>query len=228
MYEQAVRDAGGVPRPTHPRSCLEIREVLAALDAVMLTGGGDVDPRAYGQPVREDPGLNQPVEVDAARDALEIPLARAALAEDRPLLAICRGVQVLNVAAGGDLVQDTSMLGLDAAAHDQTRRRPAIGRADAAHAVQLAAGSRIAEICGAPEISVNSFHHQTLGRVAPVFEATGTSPDGVIEAIESRTHRFALGVQWHPERMREHDAAQRRLFEALVGAARGAPRATAR
>jgi len=149
---------------------------VAVLDGLLLTGGDDVDPRWYGHILRTDEGLHQRVEVDAARDALEIPLARAALAAELPLLAICRAIQVLNVAAGGALVQDTIFLGLPADAHDQTRRRPILATGTPARAVRLRGGSRIAGIGAAPATGVNSFHHQALGLIADGFEVTAIAP----------------------------------------------------
>jgi putative glutamine amidotransferase len=214
-YECAVREAGGTIRRILPGEDPE--EVIAEIDGLLLTGGVDVDPTHYGQEVHVGPDLHQAVVVDARRDALELPLARLALARGVPVLGICRGIQVLSVAAGGDLVQDTSLLGLPPGAHDQTRRTPPLPPEEAGHVVRVKAGTRLRAIIRTDELPVNTLHHQVLGRIAPSFEVVATAPDGVVEAIES-ADGFALGVQWHPERMVRRDPVQHRLFQLLVRA----------
>jgi len=214
-YECAVREAGGTIRRILPGDDPE--EVIAEIDGLLFTGGVDVDPTHYGQEVHVGPDLHQAVVVDARRDALEIPLARLALTRGVPVLGICRGIQVLNVAAGGDLVQDTSLLGLPPGVHDQTRRTPPLPPEEAGHVVELKAGSRLRAIIGTGELPVNTLHHQALRRIAPSFQVVATTPDGVVEAIEA-AEGFALGVQWHPERRVRQDPSQRRLFESFVRA----------
>lgn len=183
---------------------------LSPFDALVLTGGLDVAPDLYGEP--RHPKVKH---IDPHRDAFELALLRRALDEDLPVLAVCRGHQLLNVALGGRLLQH-----IDSGEHRAHLGDP--GQPSRWHTVRVATGSRLHTILGADEIEVNSRHHQAVlpGTLAPGLEVTATSPDGLIEAVESQSHRWVLGVQWHPERLEpEHPAfapTQRRLFEALV------------
>lgn len=188
-------------------------EALDRLDGLMLAGGADLDPASYGairHPLTADP--------DPERDAFEIALVRGALARDLPLLAICRGMQILNVARGGTLHQDLpELLG-----HEHHRRVP--GSFDGAdHDVRLLAGSLAALAAGELCHATKSHHHQGVDRVGDGLRVTGWAAiDDLVEAIEEPRHRFALGVQWHPE------ADERsRLIAALVDEA-AAVRASAR
>jgi putative glutamine amidotransferase len=215
-YVQAVTAAGGEPVWLEPSVILAARnpeEVLGELDGLLLSGGGDIDPRYYGEIVRPEAG----VKIDAQRDAAELLLTRAALASEMPIFGICRGIQTLNVAGGGSLHQDLRELPIEAAVHRQARTKEDW---EAAHSVTVTKGSRVAALLGGGQAEVNSFHHQAVKAVAADFVVTAQAPDGVIEAIEHRSHPFALGVQWHPERMVSHSAVQRKLFEALMDAAR--------
>ncbi len=209
-YIRAVVEAGGIPLlvgPTGSERLLE--EALARVDGLLLIGGIDVDPALYGQ--ERHPCLG---DVDGEWDSVDVTAARIALRRDLPLLGICRGVQVLNVAAGGSLYQDIPSEVPGAIEHS----REVSGRLPR-HSVSVAQGSRLHEFLGMTWAEVNSSHHQAVRDVAPGFRAVAHAPDGVIEAIESPDHRFALGVQWHPELMVGSDPAQRRLFAALVRAA---------
>lgn len=188
-YVESVKRAGGDPIVLHNSD--NPADVLARVDGVLLTGGADVDPALYGQ----DP--HDRTEVDPNRDRFELPLARAALAGDTPLFAICRGVQVMNVAAGGTLVQD-----LPSQTSSELRHSIEVPKSHLAHTVQIEAGSRLAGAMGDAQItacSVNSRHHQAVATVAPAFVVSAVSPDGVIEAIERPSGAFCIGVQWHPE-----------------------------
>lgn len=216
-YALAVMAAGGEPVWLEPFLILAARtpeEILADLDGLLLGGGDDIDPRYYGEAVLPGAG----VKIDARRDAAELLVTRAALAAGLPIFGICRGIQTLNVAAGGSLHQDLAVENLDAATHQQKGS----GKADwePAHSIAVEAASRVASILGAPQAEVNSFHHQAVKAVAPGFAVTARAPDGVIEAIEHPARPFVVGVQWHPERMVDRQAGQQRLFEALVEAAR--------
>jgi putative glutamine amidotransferase len=188
-YVESVARAGGEALLLEPSD-----DPLASLDRIdglLLTGGADVDPAEYGEPPHPT------VEIDVARDAFEIPLTRGALAREMPLLAICRGVQVLNVAAGGTLVQDIPTAITSNLNHSLTVPKDAV-----AHSVDIVPGSRLAGIVtGTPAQScaVNSRHHQSVGVVAQPFVVSAVSPDGVIEAIEQPDAPFCVGVQWHPE-----------------------------
>ncbi len=182
---------------------------LAATDlhGLLLAGGVDVDPAHYGEP--RHPKLG---EVDADRDALELDLARAAVAAGVPTFGICRGVQVLGVVLGGTLYQDIPCCVAGAVIHSAAK-------GEARHRVRLAAGSRLREIIGQDAVEVNSYHHQAVRTVVDGARAVAATEDGVIEALEGTGTAFLLGVQWHPERMLD-DPFQVRLLAAFAAAAR--------
>lgn len=191
-YVASVRRAGGEPWPlAHAADPPEA--AVRACAGLLLTGGVDVDPARYGEARHASV-----TEVDPARDEYEIALVRAAVAADLPVLAICRGLQVLNVALGGSLVQDVpSQIGT-AVPHQVPDPKDAI-----AHEVTIVPGSHLARLTGAATVDgrlpVNSRHHQAVGRLAEGFVVTSLAPDGVIEALEFPAARFCVGVQWHPE-----------------------------
>jgi putative glutamine amidotransferase len=187
--------------------------IVATADGLMLLGGHDVDPALYGQPAH-------PTFEPAApgRDAFELALARRAVASERPLLAICRGVQVLNVALGGTLVQDIPSQVTSPLVHS-VREKP-WGRL--VHAVDITPDSLLAGLLGdlvaAGRCEVNSRHHQSVGTVGAALRVTATASDGVIEAVEHVDHPFCVGVQWHPENFWQTGRFQR-LFDAFLAAA---------
>jgi putative glutamine amidotransferase len=189
-YVESVKRAGGEPLVLNPQE--DAARALDRIDALLLTGGLDVDPALYGE------APHPTTEVDPARDNFEIPLSRAAVARDLPVFAICRGVQVLNVAAGGTLVQDIPSAVTTGLSHSIDLPKNHI-----AHPVRVTPGSRLAASLGpaAPldTCAVNSRHHQAVGRVAPQFVVSAVSADGVVEAIERPASTFCVGVQWHPE-----------------------------
>lgn len=190
---------------------------IPSLDGLILTGGLDIDPQRYG----ETPGKWTKV-AEQKRDEYEIGLVTAAMDADLPVLAICRGSQVLNVAAGGRLLQN-----IESSNHRADYK--AEGYPSSWHDIRLEPGSRLHELFGTDEIQVNSRHHQGVlaETIAPGLRSVGTSPDGIIEAFESNTHRWVVGVQWHPERSEpEHPHVapqQQALFSAFVGAAKSQP-----
>lgn len=201
--------AGGTPviLPYTNRSDV-LSRLADGMDGLLLTGGGDIDPTLFGE--EPLPGLR---EIIPERDHMEIALSRRLLEEDKPILALCRGCQILNIAAGGDMYQDLSRQCSDILQHEQ--RSP---RSHPSHTVTVEKGSLLYRLTEKRQYKVNSFHHQAVRRLAPGFEATAVTRDGVIEAFESRHHTFVLGVQWHPEHMAETDAVTRGLFEAFVQA----------
>lgn len=215
-YLGAVQQAGGVPVLLPPQLESSARaELLTRLHGVLLTGGGDVDPARFGEaphPTTAD--------VSAARDGLEIELTRWAIETGTPLLAICRGLQVLNVALGGSLHQDIpSELG-SPFDHSQARLQGQ-SRSTAVHQVKVQDGSRLAGILGALEVDVNSFHHQAIHRLGRGLKDVAWAPDSIVEGVELvGDARFVVGVQWHPEELVGHDATARHLFRALVERAR--------
>lgn len=219
-YIGALEAAGLVPLIVPPLLNPERAEhLLGAVDGLVLTGGEDIDPVLYS--ASPHPQLGP---VCAARDRTEIALVDAARRTALPTLAICRGMQLLNVALGGTLIQDIPSQWPGAAAHDPGRQRSA-----RVHEVTVEAGTRTVAALGSEHVQVNSLHHQALDRVAPALRVTGRAADGVIEAVETPDDEvwWAIGVQWHPEELVETaDEWDRALFAAF--AARVAARAAAR
>ena len=181
--------------------------LLDRLDGLILSGGGDVHPQYFGQELDGAEVKN----IDLRRDELELALARAAMARDLPLFGICRGCQVLNVAAGGAMVQ-----------HLDGHRSPA--DSTAFHEVAIVRGSRFHQLVGRDRLPVNTFHHQGMDQasMAPLFTPVALAdPDQwLVEAYESPTHRWLLGVQWHPERVFELDDTHRQLWASFLEACR--------
>lgn len=187
-----------------------LRSIYERLDGLFLAGGGDMNPTCYGQSVYpKTEGL------DLLRDDAELTIARWALEDHLPVLGVCRGVQALNVAAGGSLVQDVTDMVPHAIRHQYFPEKP---RNYVAHDIQTVAGTRLAAILG-EEARVNSFHHQAVQTVASDFRVSAYAPDGVIEAIEHINGTFAVGVQWHPESLIDADAKMMALFQAFVAQA---------
>lgn len=188
-----------------------LRAIFERLDGLCLSGGADVDPLEYGE--SRHPHLGS---VDRPRDQTELTLARWALEADMPVFGICRGIQLLNVAAGGSLYQHIAGQVASALTHDyeladSTWERPT-------HKVIIEPYSLLGSIVTDREIMTNSFHHQSLKDVAGEFKAVAHAEDGVIEGIENPHKRFALAVQWHPEGMFRSDQYARKIFEAFVAA----------
>lgn len=200
-YVQAVERAGGRPLLVPPAED-GVAETLDALDGLLLSGGGDLDPATYGAAAHP-----ATAGVRVERDRAELALLEGALARDLPVLAVCRGSQLLNVARGGDLVQH-----LPEVVGDE-RHKERLG-AFSEHEVAVAGGSTLGALLG-ERVPVKSSHHQGFGRLGERLVATAWADDGTVEAIEDPGRRFAVGVLWHPEE--GEDAS---LFEALVAAAR--------
>ncbi len=213
FYSEAVLAAGGIPVILPPAQQLAAG-VLELVDGLLVSGGEDVEPGRYGQ------SPHPTVEwVDPVRDEFEFKVVQYAFAADRPLLGVCRGAQVLNVAAGGTLVQDLASRQPALGHHTQSRLDEPV------HDVELAPSSRLRAAIGADRISVNSGHHQAVESVAPALTPVAWATDGVVEATESPSHRWIVGVQWHPEMLYAHHEDHLRLFEAFVQAAREARQA---
>lgn len=212
-YIMALQDVGGAPLMLPPAlKASALRAVFERLDGLLISGGGDVDPAHYGE---EPCALLS--DVHAERDETELALVRWAAESGKPLLCICRGIQVMNVALGGTLVQDIPTQIPNALLH--MLDGAVYPRGHIAHVIQIDAGTRLHNVLGSDRAGVNSWHHQALKRVAPGVRATACAADGIVEAIELPDHRFAIGVQWHPEWLYDQQPEMWRLFEALVKAA---------
>jgi putative glutamine amidotransferase len=207
-YVRSVETAGGLPLVLAPGNPEDAGPLLDRLDGLLLTGGADVGPHHYG--AEPHPTV---VRVLPERDSFELALIREALARDLPMLAICRGHQVLNVATGGTLIQDIPSLVRGTVDHD-----PEGERWHPAHDVRILPGTRLRGILGRDEVAVNSFHHQAVKDVGEGLVVSAVSADGVVEGLERPASRFVVGVQWHPEAFWDKDGAFRPLFEALVRA----------
>ncbi len=206
-YVQAIERAGGAPVILPVTEPEDVAGVLRIADGLVMTGGGDVQPSRYGE---HPHGSTRAVNTE--RDAFEIELVVRAAAGGIPLLAICRGMQVLNVAMGGTLDQD--VLSSTGHAHDQYERAHEL-----VHGVKIDPGCRLADTLGQVALSVNSIHHQGIGRVGDGLQAVAWADDGSVEGVEISGQRFAVGVQWHPE-MLEDQPEQQGLFRSLVDHAR--------
>ncbi len=206
-YIDAVEEAGGVPIliPLVSQKTT-VQKILAVLDGLLLTGGGDIDPGLFGQ--EPHPALKV---VDVGKDRLENLLLAEALKKDYPILGICRGMQIMNVVAGGTLLQDIPSSGPSRIQHLQRATAPG-----PSHTITIQKGSLLEKALGRLTLRVNSYHHQAVENLAPGFQATATAPDGIVEAIESERHTFAMGVQFHPEMMFRDFPVFHALFRALV------------
>lgn len=189
-----------------------LRHVLGMIDGLMLIGGPDVGPMHYGQSTL--PGLRK---ITPTRDLVELKLTRWALTDGLPIFAICRGIQVLNVAAGGSLWQDIASQLPHALRHDW---HPEYGEDYLAHGVNLKPGSRLAEISRQGRLQVNSLHHQAIRRVGTGLTVVARADDDIVEAVEGRGTQWVLGVQWHPEWLVARCALMRALFAAFGEACR--------
>mgnify|MGYP000903447230 CR=1 FL=1 len=210
-YIEALKRAEGIPVliPSLPKEML--LEVLPRFDGILLPGGIDVDPIRFGE--QPHPKCGQ---VDPVWDELDLTAAGWAMENQVPIFAICRGVQALNVAAGGTLIQDIPSHVKDPIKHQQEAPRWY-----ATHDVSVLPGSLLASLVGGRSLRVNSFHHQAVRRVGNGLRVAASAPDGVIEAVEGTSASFVLGVQWHPELMIDHYPTAQKLFDQFVQAARG-------
>ena len=213
-YVDLVARRGAMPAILPLVSTLEeARETVGRFDGLVLTGGRDLDPSRYGQSARRPDLLGSP-----SRNASDLYYARAAQERGTPTLGICLGIQVMNVEFGGTLLQHIPEDLPGALEHEEEHEETDSPE----HPVAIQAGTLLARILGTGTGVVNSFHHQSVDRVAPGFRVAARSSDGVVEAIERTDHPFYVGVQWHPERMPDSPSTQR-LMGAFLDAARGAP-----
>jgi putative glutamine amidotransferase len=208
-YYEGVNEAGGLGIVLPMCTQQELMEnMVQSCDGFLISGGPDVDPKYFNE-------INLPFNEDISpyRDILEIYIIRRSIELNKPLLGICRGIQIMNVAMGGTLYQDI---------HSQIRDRNLIKHSQVApswyptHKINIKEESLVSKLLKTTSIEVNSFHHQAVKDIAPGFEASSLSEDGIIESIEYKNHKFALGVQWHPELMWESNNTFLSLFEGLV------------
>ncbi len=203
-YVEAIIDAGGIPYLLPP-SDLSAVEVIDGMDAVILTGGGDLHPSLYGGQHHETM-----YNFDSVRDTFELEIAEHAIQQQIPCLGICRGSQVINVALGGTLYEHLPDYLGDTVKHRAQPRNPIL------HNVTLNRQSRLFQIMGEEQFSVSSYHHQGIKQLAKDLTAVAHSPDQLIEAYELSSHPWLIGVQWHPEHSLDDIPIHRRLFENLV------------
>jgi len=203
-YAKVIKIAGGIPVILPPfiqeNDFIQFNNII---DGILLTGGGDIDPRYFGK--NPQTGLGR---IDPIRDVFEIKLCRWAIERDLPVLAICRGIQVLNIACGGTINQDLSG---EFIKHEQESPcwHPS-------HKIELKDDKLLYDIYGKRTIYVNSFHHQAVEKPGENLEVAARAPDGVIEALVSKTNSFILGVQWHPELMYRKLILHLKLFETFL------------
>jgi putative glutamine amidotransferase len=212
-YVDAIRAAGGVP-VILPTDSLDLDDVLPRLNGLLISGGGDIDPALYGDQVVHETTYG----IDHERDAFEIKAYQYAANADLPTLCICRGIQVMAVAAGGTLFQDIGSSVPNAMEHRQHnlgKMRDELG-----HEVTIAGGNPLHDLIGQDHMMVNSFHHQSVLDPGPSLRVIATASDGVIEALWHPEMRFGLGVQWHPEMLAQEHQQYADIFAAFVGEAR--------
>jgi putative glutamine amidotransferase len=209
-YSEAVLAAGGAPLIVPAAQNEEsIQGILDRLNGLILTGGPDVNPRFYGEQPLDGLG-----EIDETLDLMELETAKTAVAKDLPILAICRGIQTLNVSQGGSLYQDLRSQIPGSISHGQKADKAIL-----THTVRIERETRLFTILGSEEIWVNSKHHQAIKAAAPGLAVSARASDGIIEAVEHTERRFVLGVQWHPEGTWRRDPSSLKLFQALIEAA---------
>ncbi len=213
QYVKAVTNAGGIPVVLPnivEHNSLE--SLVELLDGLLLSGGGDIDPTLFGEEPHPKLGLIRP-----NRDKFEMHMIKEFLIRDKPILAICRGCQILNIAVGGDMFQDIySQINKDLLQHTQLAPMT-----HGSHYVHVKDGSLLHQITDMLKFKVNSYHHQANRKVAANFQLSATASDGIIEAIESKVHSFVLGLQWHPEGMLpngDNDNYAHVIFESFLQA----------
>jgi putative glutamine amidotransferase len=225
-YFRAVTEIGGLPWmiPLLHDDLDTLRGIYEHLDGLLIPGGVDMDPATYGEAITPQVGR-----LDAARDAVELQLARWAIADGMPMLGLCRGAQVINVSQGGSLVQDIPTAWADearAALQHDCYPTKGFARTHLAHEAEVARGSRLHALFEHRDsVPVNSMHHQSVKRVGAGLRVSAWAPDGVVEAVEGTGDAFCVGVQWHPEVFELHDPATRQLFRTFLGEAQGFARA---
>jgi len=209
-YCEAILSCGGAPViiPV-PQDADTFQTILSRLDGLLLSGGPDINPRFYGEQPLPELG-----EVDAGLDRMELEAAKLAFRRDLPILGICRGIQTLNVSLGGTLYQDIPSQVQDSIGHSQKADKSVL-----THSIRIEAGTLLHSIFKKREVWVNGKHHQAIKDLARGLTVSARATDSIIEAVEHRSKKFVVGVQWHPEGTWSNDIYSKRLFEAFVLAA---------
>ncbi len=206
-YTKSVINAGGIPFAIPFDVEKDVSQIVDMIDGLLLSGGGDVHPHTFGEEPHQKLG-----QVSSARDRVELALVEEVIKRKKPIFAICRGHQVLNVALGGSLFQDIYAQNLNVYLHSQQA-----ARYEKSHFIKVAEDSLIYHILGKERLQVNSFHHQAIKLLAPSVVSVAKASDGIIEAIEMKDYPFCLSVQWHPEEMAVYgDEDSRKLFSAFI------------
>jgi putative glutamine amidotransferase len=215
-YVEELRKVGGVPWviPLIPHDPDTLREIFDRLDGVFVTGGVDVDPTSYGEAKSPLCGTTDP-----DRDAVELLLLKHAMERKMPVLAVCRGIQILNVLGGGTLYQDVTAMVPAALKHDYFPTPDQPSRKYLAHDITVKAGSKLGAILGDAVVPVNSMHHQAIKDLAPGLAPTAFAPDGIIEGVEGTGEQYVIAVQWHPEELTDTQPGMKRLFTTFIDAA---------
>ena len=215
-YIRALTAAGALPWmiPLVGDEPQTLRGIYEALDGIFLPGGADIDPANYGEEAHARCDRTDP-----ARDEVELALVRWAIADGKPVLGVCRGLQLVNLAAGGTLYQDLAEQMAGSIKHDYFPFGGRYARDYLAHEVTVAEHTKLADIFGAGPLRVNSMHHQGVRQLGDQLVATAVAPDGLVEGIESANGSYLVAVQWHPEALIESSEASRRLFASFVEAA---------
>jgi putative glutamine amidotransferase len=214
-YIEELRKVGAIPWiiPLIPHDPETLQHIFDRLDGVFITGGVDVDPSHYGESKLPLCGVTDP-----DRDTVEIALLRHALDRNLPILAVCRGIQILNVTCGGTLYQDVTAQVPAAMKHDYFPTPEKPSRKFLAHDINVKSNSRLGRILGDAVVPVNSMHHQAIKDLAPNLAPTAYAADGIIEAVESLDERYLIAVQWHPEELTETHPGMARLFTTFAEA----------
>jgi putative glutamine amidotransferase len=216
-YVHALTSVGAIPWliPLLGEDVATLRGLYDELDGIFLPGGADIDPESYS--AERHPSCDRS---DPPRDRVELMLVGWAIEDRKPVLGVCRGLQIINLAAGGTLLQDLKDQLQGAIKHDYFPFRDGYARDHIAHPVRIVEGTRLHRVAGLTEFPVNSMHHQGIERLGAGLVASAFAPDGVIEGIERLDDHFLVGVQWHPEVLIDADPRMRRLFEEFIAAAR--------
>jgi putative glutamine amidotransferase len=216
-YIDVLRSAGAIPWivPLIPHDKLTLDEIFSRLDGVFLTGGADVDPGSYSEPKLHVCGYTDP-----ARDAIEIMLLNHAKEMKKPVLAVCRGIQILNVCYGGTLYQDIPSQVPAAIKHDYFPKADNTPKRDfLSHEITVTSDSRLRSILVDGVVPVNSMHHQAIKDLAPGLRPNAYAPDGIIEGVEGTNGQYLMAVQWHPEELVDSQPGMKRLFSSFIDAA---------